>query len=548
MHDRESQIHDFLHASFPVLFSRRLQGPRHPDRNSKFKTQNFRLGFDVAASGQGDLAAFYIDEAKDSALWLRALLTCRTEDWHFLNTVLVLFPRRTPHAQSRRRRIRSRPPNLLGSRRQIRAAVSSKSISPAKKHDLGFALMNQLSVAEKRFPRSEQDIAADFFALRKFHTGTRWIFTEGRNSLNPASHCDIAWAAALASHAHHQRRPMPAPPSSWRTARSFTATTQTTIATVCPPRPPVSSGQRPQHLAPPMINPICHLPSSSRATRARLPVEFSNRGAVAFVSMQHAHALLRVVLVLLLSFFAVSGQRASATDAQTAAPADFRSRAMDDLFVLRNYRAGKNSFVESPERHIGTWTNQGFRYTLADLKGPGLPPPYLDHARRWRRPTSTGSFTWTAKPRPASAAPMRTWWKPRAKLRCSCGPGQFHPRSQSRVQLLPAGPLREEPARRCGAAPAVLLALVLPDGLPANDASMAGARLVTHGEGKDLSFSYLGLESQQRQASASTLPRAERPLPETRINPGDEVRLAQLNGPAIVRELRLRWPDAANCG
>jgi hypothetical protein len=72
----------------------------------------------------------------------------------------------------------------------------------SKKQDLGFVLMNQLSVAEKRFPRSEQDIAADFFALRKFYTGTRWTFSEGRNSFNPASHCDIAWAGALATLAH----------------------------------------------------------------------------------------------------------------------------------------------------------------------------------------------------------------------------------------------------------------------------------------------------------------------------------------------------------
>ena len=66
--------------------------------------------------------------------------------------------------------------------------------------------MNQLSVAEKRFPRSEQDIAADFFALRKFYNGTRWTFTEGRNTFNPASHCDIAWAAALASEANARKR------------------------------------------------------------------------------------------------------------------------------------------------------------------------------------------------------------------------------------------------------------------------------------------------------------------------------------------------------
>jgi hypothetical protein len=76
----------------------------------------------------------------------------------------------------------------------------------AKKHDLGIALMNQLSNSEKQFPKDHPDIAADFFALRKSHTGTRWIFTEGRNSLNMDSHCDIAWAAALASHAHTERK------------------------------------------------------------------------------------------------------------------------------------------------------------------------------------------------------------------------------------------------------------------------------------------------------------------------------------------------------
>jgi hypothetical protein len=76
----------------------------------------------------------------------------------------------------------------------------------SKKHDLGFGLMNQLSIAQKRFPRSEQDIAADYFALRKSYQGTRWIFSESRNSSNPASHCDIAWAGALATHAHLDRR------------------------------------------------------------------------------------------------------------------------------------------------------------------------------------------------------------------------------------------------------------------------------------------------------------------------------------------------------
>ena len=165
----------------------------------------FRLGFDVAASGQGDLACFYIDESKGSDLWLRGLLTVRTEDWHFLKTVLFYFLKNLRSVQG--------AGDESGLGRQICWEAASQFSSrflkvnfAAKKHDLGFALMNQLSVSEKRFPRGHQDIAADYFALRKIHTGTRWTFNEGRNTLNPASHCDIAWAGALATHAHTERK------------------------------------------------------------------------------------------------------------------------------------------------------------------------------------------------------------------------------------------------------------------------------------------------------------------------------------------------------
>jgi hypothetical protein len=78
----------------------------------------------------------------------------------------------------------------------------------ARKHDLGFALMNQLASAEKRFPKDHPDIAADYFALRRTHRGAKWAFSEGHNHLNPNSHCDIAWAGALATEAHAHRRPI----------------------------------------------------------------------------------------------------------------------------------------------------------------------------------------------------------------------------------------------------------------------------------------------------------------------------------------------------
>ena len=195
--DREEKIHDFLKQHFSKIL----------EENDKPKPKKkHRLGFDVAASGQGDLATFYIDQADGDQLYLRALLTCRTEDWHFLKTVLFYFMKNLSNVEA--------AGDESGLGRQIcwEAAgkfswAFSKVNFAAKKHDLGFSLMNQLSVAEKHFPRSETDIAADYFALRKTHTGTRWVFSEGRNTLNPASHCDIAWAGALASYAHTERRP-----------------------------------------------------------------------------------------------------------------------------------------------------------------------------------------------------------------------------------------------------------------------------------------------------------------------------------------------------
>ncbi len=188
--EREAHIAQFLNERFGCLKNDSL---RH------------RLGFDVAASGQGDLAAIYIDEARGDELWLRALFTCRTEDWHFLKTVLFHFLERLPRVQA--------AGDETGLGRQIcweaaehYSSRFSKVNFASKKHELGFALMNHLSVAEKRFPKSEEDVAADYFALRKTHTGSKWAFHEGRNALNAASHCDIAWAGALASFAHTERR------------------------------------------------------------------------------------------------------------------------------------------------------------------------------------------------------------------------------------------------------------------------------------------------------------------------------------------------------
>ncbi len=171
--NRRHEITDFIHKRFLKLFQTKA---------------SYRMGFDVAASGQGDLAVIYIDEVKGEDLWLRGLFSCRTEDWDFLQTVLFQFLSELQSVQA--------AGDASGLGRQICWDAASHFGSrfhsvnfSAKKHDLG-----------------EQDIAADFFALRKSFAASRWLFSESRNDLNPNSHCDIAWAGALATHAHMENR------------------------------------------------------------------------------------------------------------------------------------------------------------------------------------------------------------------------------------------------------------------------------------------------------------------------------------------------------
>lgn len=162
--------------------------------------EHHTLGFDVAASGQGDLACVYADGKKGEEFWLRGLFTCRTDDWDFLQKVVWHFMNRLPSVTG--------AGDETGLGKQIcwqTAKEFPQRFHPvnfrSKKHDMGAVLMGQLQSAQKRFPRDEKDVGADYFALRKMHIGGTWKFSESKNPLNPASHCDIAWAGALSSEA-----------------------------------------------------------------------------------------------------------------------------------------------------------------------------------------------------------------------------------------------------------------------------------------------------------------------------------------------------------
>lgn len=230
--------------------------------------------------------------------------------------------------------------------------------------------------------------------------------------------------------------------------------------------------------------------------------------------------------------------------AQAVAPDALRSAALDDLFVLRDYRAGKNSFVESPERHVGTWTRQGFRYTLADLKGQGS----LRHVWTTRgegAPYFDWEFYVDGETTPSVRGTDEDLVEAARKLTVPVAPANFLPVHNRAFNFYLPIPfeqsLRIDVVQR---QPSFWLWFCQMD-YRLEDASLKGARLVSSGEGKDLAFSYLGLRDQIRQAPASVLPRAERTFPEVEVKPGEQVQLAALDGPAIVRELRLRWSDGA---
>lgn len=168
------------------------------------------LGYDVAASGQGDLACWWLDRKESTVARLSALLTARTEDWDFHTTALHWFLSTFPAITGRG--------DETGLGRQI--CWTAANTFPhqfegvnfrGNKHNMGFELTAQFASGERRIPEDEPDVAQDFFALRRSWQGKSWIYTESSNPLNPASHCDIAWAGALAHEARNTTPPVAVP-------------------------------------------------------------------------------------------------------------------------------------------------------------------------------------------------------------------------------------------------------------------------------------------------------------------------------------------------
>lgn len=233
------------------------------------------------------------------------------------------------------------------------------------------------------------------------------------------------------------------------------------------------------------------------------------------------------VLLLLLPFLAA---------AQEPDLAALRQQSLTGLHLLREYRAGKHSFVESPERHPGAWTGVGYRHTIADLRGQGSlrhiwttrgeGPPFLD----WE-------FYVDGEPTPSIRGTIDELVEASRSFTTPVAPANFIPADRRAHNFYLPVPfdksLRIDVVQRL---PTFWLWFCQLD-YRLDDASLAGARLGL----KDGTFTYTGLPAPPPGAAAPALQaHVLAPVP---IPPGQEIALARLPGPAIVRELRLNWQE-----
>lgn len=180
---RMKKMHAWMAAQFGVLHGK----------------EKMRIGFDVAASGDGDLAAMWIDAKTPRGLEQRALLTTQTEDWDFLTTALMWFME-LPDARG--------CGDATGLGRQITWTAEQRTggrfvgvpFTRNSKSEMGSRLMNSLTSGECRLATGNDDVAMDIYSTQKAITNGVLTFDFGTNPLNAASHGDMCAAKMLANH------------------------------------------------------------------------------------------------------------------------------------------------------------------------------------------------------------------------------------------------------------------------------------------------------------------------------------------------------------
>lgn len=221
-----------------------------------------------------------------------------------------------------------------------------------------------------------------------------------------------------------------------------------------------------------------------------------------------------------------------------------RSAALDDLFVLQDYRACKNSFVESPGRHLGTWTKRGYRYTLLDVKGSGS-IRHIWSTRGAGDPYFEWEFYVDGETTPSVHGIDEELIQAAEEYNVPVAPVNSVPFLKRDFNLYLPIPfeksIRIDVVQR---QPEFWLWFCQID-YRLEDDSLKGVRAFTEGSGKEMKFSYIGMEKQRHQQPASSLTRVVEPIDEVPMRPGEMLCMASFQGPGIVRELRLKWPEGS---
>jgi hypothetical protein len=222
-----------------------------------------------------------------------------------------------------------------------------------------------------------------------------------------------------------------------------------------------------------------------------------------------------------------------------------RERTLQSAFVLEDYQAGKNSFVESPERHVGKWTHQGFRYNLLDVTGQGS----LRHIWTTRGdgdPYFVWEFFVDGEPEPSLRGTDVELIQAAARVHTAVAPANSVPLGNRDFNFFLPVPfersLRVDVVQQ---QPTFWLWFSQLD-YRLQDASLAGARLFSTGQGDHMRLTYVGLRSGAPDPDPSSPPRRESALEPVTLAPGEERVLQKLQGPAILRALRVNWPTNRN--
>ena len=165
-----------------------------------------RLGYDVAASDRGDLGSFWLSAKKGTRYEQRALLTTQTEDWHFHNAAMSFFMERFPATLGAGDKTGLGRETTWKAEQKYKGRFAAVPFTAESKSEMGVRLMSLFSsgemlIAKREVDGTNADVGMDFFSLQRSTSNGRVTFTATANPLNKASHCDMAWSAALAASA-----------------------------------------------------------------------------------------------------------------------------------------------------------------------------------------------------------------------------------------------------------------------------------------------------------------------------------------------------------